>query len=329
MLKILFPTYIFTFFAAILVTALCEKRFIPYLSVRAKQPIYEEGPSWHVKKSGTPTMGGLAFLLSALLVWLVSWLFLLRYGQSRSALSLSLALGYAFLNAMLGVMDDVTKLRHKQNAGLTPKEKLFFQFLFAALFLVGRQLLLGDTTSLRFSTVSFDLGFWYYPLALLLLVGFVNFANLTDGIDGLAASVAFGIGVSLFFISAHTNTEVSLLATLLMGISVGFLLFNLHPAKIFMGDTGSLFLGALVVGTCFSLGNPTLSVSLGAVYVLEGASVMIQVAVFKLTHKRVFRMAPLHHHFEKLGWSENRICLVAILMTLIFSVPAFLFYSPV
>lgn len=328
MLNILFPLYIFIFFASILVTAFCERRFIPYLSVRARQPIYEEGPSWHMKKSGTPTMGGLAFLFSALAIWIFSLFFLHRYGQTRSALSLSLTLGFAFLNATLGVLDDLTKLRHRRNAGLTPKEKLFFQFLFAALFLIGRYFFLGDTTVLSFSTVSVDLGFLYYPLALLLLVGFVNFANLTDGIDGLAASVAFGIGVSLFFISAHTSMEVSLLAALLMGISVGFLVFNLHPARIFMGDTGSLFLGSLVIGTCFSLGNPTLSVSLGAVYVLEGVSVILQVAVFKLTHKRVFLMAPLHHHLEKLGWSENRICLVAILMTLIFSVPAFLFYTP-
>lgn len=328
MLDVLFPFYVFIFFAALLLTAFCEWRWIPVLSRKAKQPIYEGGPSWHMKKAGTPTMGGLAFVVAAVGIWIVASLFLFRSVDRDSAVSFSLSVGYALLNALLGIIDDMTKLRHKENAGLSPREKLIFQTLFAALFLLGRRMLLGDDTVLPFSVGNIDLGVLYYPLALLLLVGFVNFANLTDGIDGLAGSVAFGIAVSLFYTASFVNTEVCVIAALIMGISIGFLLFNLHPAKIFMGDTGSLFLGALVVAACFSLGNPSLVLGIGAVYVLEGVSVVLQVLVYKMTKKRLFRMAPLHHHFEKLGWSENRICLVAILTTLVCSVPAYLLYLP-
>lgn len=324
----LLPFYAFVFILSLLCTALLERRLIPLFSKIARQPIYEEGPSWHMKKSGTPTMGGLAFIGAVLLIWPLSLLLLRGYIDREGAISLSLLLGYALLHALLGFMDDLTKLRHRENAGLSAREKLIFQFLFAALFLLGRAYLLGDTTSLSTAIGSIELGVLYYPLALLVLVGTVNFANLTDGIDGLASSVAFGAAAALFFLSASNAAEVALVAVLMMGVTLGFLLFNLHPARIFMGDTGSLFLGALTVGSCFSLRAPTAVLSVGAVYILEGVSVMLQVAVFKLTRRRLFRMAPLHHHFERCGWSENRICLVAILLTLLCSLPAVWLYVP-
>lgn len=324
----LLPFYAFVFILSLLCTALLERRLIPLFSKIARQPIYEEGPSWHMKKSGTPTMGGLAFIGAVLLIWPLSLLLLRGYIDREGAISLSLLLGYALLHALLGFMDDLTKLRHRENAGLSAREKLIFQFLFAALFLLGRAYLLGDTTSLSTAIGSIELGVLYYPLALLVLVGTVNFANLTDGIDGLASSVAFGAAAALFFLSVSSAAEVALVAVLMMGVTLGFLLFNLHPARIFMGDTGSLFLGALTVGSCFSLRAPTAVLSVGAVYILEGVSVMLQVAVFKLTRRRLFRMAPLHHHFETCGWSENRICLVAILLTLLCSLPAVWLYVP-
>ncbi len=324
----LFPLYTCIFFVALLLTALCEKRWIPLLGKKARQPIYEGGPSWHMKKTGTPTMGGLAFPVATCGIWLITSIYMFRSADRTGIVSFSLSVGFALLNALLGIIDDTTKLRHKANAGLTPAEKLIFQTLFAILFLLGRYALLGDSTVMTFSVGRLDLGFLYYPSAVILLVGFVNFANLTDGIDGLAASVAFGIAVSLFYIASYVNVEVCAMAALLMGISIGFLLFNLHPAKIFMGDTGSLFLGALAVGACFSLKNPALIIGVGAVYLLEGISVVLQVAFFKITKRRLFLMAPLHHHLEKLGWSENRICIVAILTTLVCSVPAYLLYVP-
>ncbi len=327
MSTMLFPLYTCIFFIALILTALCEKRWIPVLGRKARQPIYEGGPSWHMKKNGTPTMGGLAFPVATCCVWLITSVYMFRSADRTGIVSFSLSVGFALLNALLGIIDDATKLRHKANAGLTPAEKLIFQTLFAVLFLLGRYALLGDTTELIFSIGKIDLGFLYYPSATILLVGFVNFANLTDGIDGLAGSVAFGIAVSLFYMASYVNVEVCAIAALLMGISIGFLLFNLHPAKIFMGDTGSLFLGALAVAACFSMKNPVLIIGVGAVYLLEGLSVVLQVVYFKLTKKRLFLMAPFHHHLEKLGWSENRICIVAILTTLVFSVPAYLLYA--
>lgn len=324
----LFPFYALAFVLSAATTALCERRFIPVLSKKAQQPIYTEGPSWHIKKSGTPTMGGLAFLPAAAVIWVLFSAVMFRETDREYVLSFSLTLGYAFLNALLGIFDDATKLRHKQNEGLTPTEKLIFQFLFSGLFLAGRAVLLGDGTELVFSFGTVHLGLFYYPLVLILLVGIVNFANLTDGIDGLASSVAFGIGVSMLYISAFLNPAVSVTATLMTGIAVGFLLFNLHPAKIFMGDTGSLFFGALTAGAAVSLGNPVFSVSFGGVYVIEGLSVVLQVLFYKLTKRRLFLMAPLHHHFEKRGWSENKICLVALLVTLALSVPVYFLYLP-
>lgn len=323
-----FPFYALGFLIAAGMTVLILRRLIPYLARRAQQPIYAEGPSWHRAKAGTPTLGGLSFLLAGGTVFLLSALFLMLRGMREEALSLLLAGGYAICNGAVGIADDLTKLRHHHNEGLTPRQKLLFQFLLSALYLAARHFLLFDRTVIYFSFGEVDLGIFYYPLTLLILMGITNCANLTDGIDGLSSSVAFGVGVSLFYISAALSDTVSFLSAAMVGISLGFLVFNLHPARIFMGDTGSLFFGALAASCAVTLGNPLLIVGIGGIYVLEGISVILQVAVYKLTHKRLFRMAPIHHHFEKLGWSENRICLVAILLTLLFSIPAYILYLP-
>ncbi len=323
-----FPLYALSFFSTLILTAVIEKKIIPRLAAKARQPIYEEGPRWHMSKSGTPTMGGLAFLLACSVALIFSAVFVIFNISSDIALSVLISIGYAVSNSAIGIIDDLKKLKHKKNAGLSPTQKLILQFLTASLFLFARRHALGDTTEISFSFGSIDIGFLYYPLSLLLLVGIVNCANLTDGIDGLASSVAFAIGISFFYISAALNVEASLIASSVVGASVGFLMFNLHPAKIFMGDTGSLFFGALVSSCAFALKNPLLIVFIGGVYVLEGVSVILQVIYFKITKKRIFRMAPIHHHFEKSGWSENRICIAAILITFIFSIPAYIFYLP-
>ena len=318
-----FPLYIFVFTFSLLITVTLEKKLIPMLSARAKQPIYTDGPRWHIKKSGTPTMGGIAFFGAFIAVSLASSAIIARTSQS-SAYSLLLSLAYAISNGLIGVLDDSRKLKHKENMGLRPKEKLLLQFIFAVLFLILRKILLNDTSELYFSFGTVDLGIFYYPLSLLTLLAIVNFANLTDGIDGLASSVSFAVGVSLFYISFGTSRDSAILASALIGMSVGFLVFNLHPAKIFMGDTGSLFLGSLIGASAFSLKNLVVIIFIAGVFVLEGLSVVIQVVCYKLTKKRVFRMAPLHHHLEKCGWSENRICIVAMIATFVFSIPAYL-----
>lgn len=320
-----FPLYILVFVFSLLITAFTEKRLIPKLAKRAKQPIYTEGPKWHMKKSGTPTMGGLAFLIAFLSVTAISALLLMRTSR-YSALSILISLIYCLLNGLIGILDDSKKLKHKENQGLTPKEKLLLQLLFAILFIIARRFILNDTPKLQFSFGYIDIGFFYYPLALITLLGIINFANLTDGIDGLASSVSFAVGVSLFYISVSRSTEASVISAALIGISVGFLIFNLYPAKIFMGDTGSLFLGAIIASMAFMLKNAVIIFFIAGVYVLEGLSVVIQVIGYKLTKKRVFKMAPLHHHLEKSGWSENKICIVAMMLTFIFSIPAYLLY---
>ena len=164
----------------------------------------------------------------------------------------------------------------------------------------------------------------YYFLSIIILVGITNCANLTDGIDGLATSVAFAIGLSVFYISYSRSDAASFISASLIGATVAFLIFNIHPAKVFMGDTGSLFLGALVASLAFELKNPFIAITTGAVYVIEGVSVILQVIYYKATKKRLFKMAPIHHHLEKCGWDENKICLVAIALTLLFSVPSLL-----
>ena len=327
MLDKYFPLYALTFLFALIITVLLERRLIPVLKEKAQQPIYEEGPKWHVKKSGTPTMGGLGFLAATVTV-LSAASIIFAFLDSRTAISLILCLAYAVLNSLIGVIDDYKKLSRKENGGLTPREKLLLQAVAAASFIVARALILKDGTAISFSFGEVDLGLFYYPIALLVLLGIVNCANLTDGIDGLASSVAFSIGVSLFYISAALNEETALVSAAVIGSSVGFLFFNIHPAKIFMGDTGSLFFGALVVSCAFTLKNPILMLFICGVYVIEGISVVLQVTSYKLTRKRIFKMAPLHHHFEQCGWSENKICIAAILLTFVFSIPAYILYLP-
>ena len=328
MLDKYFPLYIFVFLFTFFITVLLEKILIPKLSANASQPIYEEGPSWHIKKKGTPTMGGLAFILSVAISLILVALFFLFNRDYYVAISLIISLSYALLNGLIGVFDDIKKLRHRQNAGLSPKQKLILQFLCAVLFLAARRFLLNDSTEISFSFGYFDLGIFYYPISLIILLGIVNSANLTDGIDGLASSVAFSIGISLFYISAALSTESALLSSALIGATVGFLIYNTFPAKIFMGDTGALFFGSLVTASAFTLKNPLLIVFIAGVYVMEALSVILQVVSYKLFKKRIFKMAPLHHHLEKCGWSENRICIVAIITTFIMSIPAYILYLP-
>ena len=328
MLDKFFPLYALIFFSTLAITVAVERKVLPSLKRFAAQPIYEDGPAWHISKSGTPTMGGIAFLIATAFSLGIASIILLVVGEKDTALSLLISLGYAVLNALVGILDDLTKLKRKHNAGLTPRQKLVFQFALAILFLYLRSTIFGSTTELSFSFGKLDLGFFYYPISTVMLLGIVNCANLTDGIDGLASSVAFSIGAVLFFLSAALIPDSTIIASSVMGAAVGFLIFNLHPAKIFMGDTGSLFFGAILVSTAFSLENPLIFVFIGGIYVLEGLSVIIQVVFFKLTKKRIFKMAPLHHHLEKSGFSENAICIIAIILTFILSIPAFIFYLP-
>ncbi len=310
------------FLFTLTLTVLLSKLIIPFLKKRAEQPIYAEGPSWHMSKSGTPTMGGLSFLISTVIALLLSSLYKYISGDIAAAISILICSVYALINSSIGILDDATKLKNKRNAGLTPRAKLILQFASSALFLLSRRVFLGDDTAVTFSFGMIDVGILYYVLSAIILVGITNCANLTDGIDGLASSVAFAIGVSYFYLSYCRLETISFAGAALIGATVGFLIFNVHPAKVFMGDTGSLFLGSLVAALAFEADNPLIAVISGGVYVIEGVSVIAQVIFFKLYKRRLFKMAPIHHHLEKCGWDENKICLCAVILTLLFAIPA-------
>ena len=314
-LSLLFLTFLFT--VAII------KMLVPKLSKIAKQPIYEDGPKWHIKKSGTPTMGGIGFIIPMCIAFIVSAIFLFNNSKNIDGIAILITLVFSVLNALVGVVDDITKLKRAKNGGLTPKQKLLLQFVISILFLIARKVLLRDSSTIFLGKVSISLGWLYYPLAILFLLGMINCANLTDGIDGLAASVAFAIGVCSFLFSFHQNVSSWIISITLVGATLGFLLFNIHPAKIFMGDTGSLFLGAIISSLAFSMNSLPAYLLIGGIYVIEGISVILQVVYFKKTKKRLFKMAPLHHHLEKSGFDESKICIYAMLFTFIMSLIAF------
>ncbi len=312
------------------VTVLILKKLIPVLkSKKMGQPILEIGPRWHKSKEGTPTMGGLSFIIAIVICCVAASVYLGINNGFSSVVPLILTVSYGVLCAMIGFIDDLAKLRKKQNEGLSAKQKFALQVAAAALYLAGLHFLCDISTALYipFVNVELELGFFYYIIGLLLLVGIDNSVNLTDGIDGLASGVTFV--VSLFFIFAAflsgetVNTSLAVLGALVAGGVAGFLVYNFYPARVFMGDTGSLFLGAVVAGAAFMLGNPLIVVVVGLIYIIETASVMLQVGYFKLTHgKRLFKMAPIHHHFEKSGFSEIGIVGLFTAVTLLCCVAA-------
>lgn len=295
-----------------LLTVLAEWRLIPVLrSHKAGQRILEIGPRWHKSKEGTPTMGGIGFILAALIGASVFFILRAVRGTAMAEVPLALTLAFAVGNGAIGFVDDYCKLVKKQNEGLTWYQKLILQTAVAAAYVAVMSYMgfVDTSVDLPFSGRAMELGRLFYPASVLVLVGVVNGGNLTDGIDGLASSVTFVIG-GLFALVAFVwrDSSVGLVSAILLGATLGFLIYNFHPAKVFMGDTGSLFLGALVIGGAFMLRAYFVGLILGGVFILEMLSSFLQVLYFKITHgKRLFRMAPFHHHLEKCGWNEYAI----------------------
>ncbi len=292
--------------------------FIPVLHrLKFGQEIREIGPKWHQKKSGTPTMGGIIFIIPVIVC---SILFV------RNLTGLCLVLfGLSF--GIIGFIDDYIKVVKKRNLGLTEKQKFLLQLGASIIFLLAAMRLDIVTTEvvIPFAKITVDFGFVYIPFALFVLLGTTNAVNLTDGIDGLASSVTVVVSVVFAIVAYFSgNIAVTEYAIIVAAGCFGFFLFNKCPAKIFMGDTGSLFLGGSVCGMALVLGQPILLVIVGGVYVLETLSVILQVASFKLTGKRIFKMSPIHHHFEMCGWSENKIVTVAVTASVILGIIAVL-----
>lgn len=315
--------------AIFVLTVILEKLIIPILQSRkVGQRILEIGPRWHKNKAGTPTMGGICFIMAILVVMAITSVIIAVNGGAKGLIPLALALGLATLNGLIGFFDDYTKLVKKQNEGFTAKQKIVLQSLVAIIYLVAMGLTDNINTALHipFTSVSLELGLFYYVFAFVLIIGFVNSVNLTDGIDGLASSVTLVVGI-FFSVVAFTLSDriLGLIGASLIGATAGFLVYNFYPARVFMGDTGSLFLGGLVVGATFVLDEPMIIFLIGIIYLIEAASDIIQVGVFKLSKRRirVFKMAPIHHHFEKCGWSEIKIVFIFSLVTLAFCTLAY------
>ncbi len=326
--KILYGAVLLT---AFLVTVLVSRKLIPLLkSKKMGQPILDIGPRWHKSKEGTPTMGGLAFIAAMVLAGMGGSVYLAVTDGIRDTLPFVLTLGLAMAGGLIGCVDDLAKLRKRQNEGLTALQKFLLQLVAAALYLVGMTLVcdLDTTLAIPFWGTEIDFGVAYYIIALLLLTGVINSVNLTDGLDGLCGGVTLVVGLFFTFAGflngmAVPEGDLVLLGAVLVGGCAGFLVYNFYPARVFMGDTGSLFLGGLVVGGAFLMDSPLLVLAFGIVYIIETASVILQVGFFKLTKKilkreeglRLFKMTPIHHHFEKCGWSEVKIGVAASLLT--------------
>ena len=315
------------------ITAILGIWLIPYLrKLKYGQTILDIGPNWHKNKQGTPTMGGIMFIAGVTAAVAAAFCAAVmndptlnegynKILNTRLISGLLMALGYA----LIGFADDFVKVTKKQNLGLTAKQKLVVQFAVAALYMWSL-VAAGDTsTTLIIPFIGqWDIGVLYYPLCVIAIAYIVNSVNLTDGLDGLAASVTFMACIGFIMAASVLGFfQISLMGCAVAGGCVGFLIYNFYPAKVFMGDTGSMFLGGCVVAMAFGIGMPLILAFTGIIYICESMSVVLQVISFKTTGKRIFKMSPIHHHFEMSGYNEIQIVFAFSFITLIGSLLAF------
>ena len=275
------------------------------------QTVRDDGPQSHLKKNGTPTMGGVMIIAAILLVTLI------RAGVSRDIL---MALLCMFGFGLVGFFDDIVKIKMTRSLGLTPIQKIIIQVVLAFVLALYRYWTIGtgDQFIIPFIQVGINIGIFYIPLMLIVIIGTVNAVNLTDGLDGLASGIT--AIVSAFFvvfalIIAH-NFGISQMAAATLGACIGFLWFNVNPARVFMGDTGSMALGGAVTAFALFTNSVLIIPIVGGIYFAEALSVMIQVMYFKKTRKRIFKMAPLHHHYEQCGWPETKVVFIFWLVSI-------------
>lgn len=317
---------------AFVLSAVIGKFLIPILhKLKYGQTILDIGPSWHKKKQGTPTMGGIMFIIGIVVATVIAIPCLSIFGDvyeptgysyNKEVLMVFVSLGMAVLYGAVGFLDDYIKVVKKRNLGLTAKQKLVFQFGIAIAFVVINAFFgYGDTTYIPFAgTVHMgNFAIIYHIISVIVIVGVVNAVNLADGIDGLVGSETFFVAIFYMIISSiMTSPATGVLSAAVAGGCLGFLLWNFNPAKVFMGDTGSLFLGGIVCALAYSMNMPVILIPMALTYLLEMLSVILQVTYFKLTHgKRLFKMSPIHHHFEKCGWSETKIVVVFSAFTIV------------
>ncbi len=305
---------------AFAVTSLLGYIVIPYLrKLKFGQTILEIGPKWHKDKQGTPTMGGVMIVAGLLLGVSVA------FGMSaigktdmyselssrRGLVTFVSGIAMALCMGFIGFLDDYIKVVKKRNLGLTARQKTIMQLLVCLGYLVALYFGDMDSTYIPFIgeiTITNGFGLLFWPVALMFIYGFTNAVNLTDGLDGLASSVTLVVACAFMLASGILgNSAFNNLSAALAGACAGFLIWNAKPARVFMGDTGSMFLGGMVIALSFGINRPVLLLLAGCVYLIEALSVMLQVTSFKLTKKRIFKMAPLHHHFEMCGWGEPKV----------------------
>ena len=309
---------------AFAVSAILCPIVIPFLhKLKFGQQVREDGPQAHLKKQGTPTMGGLVFLTA---VVITSLLYIRDYPRIIPVLFMTVGFG------VIGFLDDYIKIVMKRSEGLNPVQKLIGQFIITGIFVyylvcsdeVGTSMLVPFTGGFEHG-IYLDLGFLFIPFVFFVVLGTDNGVNFTDGLDGLCTSVTILVATFLTIISIGENSGISPITGAVVGSLLGFLLFNVYPAKVFMGDTGSLALGGFVASSAFMMQIPLFITIIGLIYLVEVLSVIMQVSYFKATHgKRIFRMAPIHHHFELGGWSETRVVAVFSIVTALLCLVAYL-----
>ena len=313
--------------ASFLTTALVGIIIIPILKrLKVGQSIKEIGPTWHASKSGTPTMGGILFIIGIIVGVVVAYGALQMFEDKLIVLDIKdlirlwagvfCSLGFG----LIGLADDYIKVVKKRNKGLSAIQKTMFQFIFVLVYFF--MLIVNNCLSTIVEMPLFgrvDFGNFYYVISILGIYGVVNAVNLTDGVDGLASSVTAVYAIAFMIISNCVQFyTMNILAAALCGGCLGFLIWNFYPAKVFMGDTGSMFLGGVVISLGFGVNQPILIIIVGIIYIVEAMSVVLQVISFKTTGKRIFKMSPIHHHFEMCGWSEVKIVMAFSAVTAIF-----------
>ena len=313
-------TAILPAFIAFAISAALGPLLIPFLQkLKMDQTERSLGVKSHLKKAGTPTMGGIIFLIA---IAVTAVIFAPSYPLIGPVLFLTVAFG------LIGFLDDYLKVVKKRSDGLFAWQKFGLQFVVTFLFWLYLKTLTNVDLTIRIPFTSgkmADIGFFAVPLLFLAVLGTVNGVNFTDGLDGLASSVTTVVAVFFTISSLLLQAGVAPLASAVAGALMGFLLYNSYPAKVFMGDTGSLALGGFVVGTAYMMHMPLYILMFGLIYLIEVLSVMLQVSYFKATHgKRIFKMAPIHHHFELCGWSETRVVAVFTIVTALLSMLALL-----
>ncbi|MBP9988645.1 MAG: phospho-N-acetylmuramoyl-pentapeptide-transferase [Ruminococcus sp.] len=308
------------------ITALLGFCIIPWLhKLKFGQTILDIGPKWHKEKEGTPTMGGLMFIIG---ITVASVAMLLIYGMFGADTKLTgdmktklwAGLIMSLLFGVVGFADDYIKVVKKRNLGLSIIQKTIFQLVIIAGYLSSLFLAMGKDPIMYIPFVgNVHLGIWFWILGVCVIYGGINAVNFTDGIDGLCSSVTATAAISFIAMAVIQKCfGIGIISAALLGGCIGFFVWNKYPAKVFMGDTGSMFLGAMVIAIAYAFDCPLILILVGIIYVIEGLSDVIQIGYFKLTHgKRIFRMAPIHHHFEMGGWSEKKIDTVFCIINLI------------